>query len=329
MENHWKIEEVAKIYRQPLLDLVYEAASVHRKYHNSREVQISTLLSVKTGACSEDCSYCSQSSKYRTGLAPERIYDVEKVLDVARKAKGMGSSRFCMGAAQREVKNNREFELILEMVKGVRSLGLEVCCTLGMLTLEQARRLKEAGLDYYNHNIDTSKEHYDSVITTHSFEERLQTLENIRKAGAKVCSGGIIGMGESEEDKIKMIHTLATLPQYPESVPVNALVPIPGTPFEKLQKVSVWDMVRVIATTRITMPKTMVRLSAGRLEMSTVEQAWCFMAGANSIFSGDKLLTTANPSIEEDMNMFHLLGLVPAQADTSESEVPGNTVSCN
>jgi len=313
MENNWTIEKVTAIYDKPFLELVYDAATVHRQYHNPREVQISTLLSVKTGGCQEDCSYCSQSSKYHTGLHPSRIYDPEKVVETARKAKLAGATRFCMGAAQREVKYNKEFETILEMVRQINDLGMEVCCTLGMLTYDQALQLADAGLHTYNHNIDTSREFYGNVISTRTFDERLATLENVRKANLKVCCGGIVGMGESKEDKIRMIHTLATLPRYPESVPINALVPIKGTPFEDLPIISMWEMVRVIATARITMPKAIVRLSAGRLEMSTTEQAFCFLAGANSIFSGDQLLTTPNPSFDEDIKMLGLLGLVPKQ----------------
>lgn len=311
MRNNWTIEQIREIYDMPLLELVYKAATVHRAHHNPREVQISTLMSIKTGGCQEDCSYCSQSSKYHTGLVPNRVYDTGKVVETARRAKEAGATRFCMGAAQREIKNNREFEGVLEMVNEISQMGMEVCCTLGMLTLEQAQRLAAAGLHTYNHNIDTSPEYYGKVISTRTFEDRLATLENVRKANLQVCCGGIIGMGESKEDQIKMIHTLANLPKYPESVPINALVPIEGTPFEELPKITVWDFVRVIATARISMPKAVVRLSAGRLEMSNLEQAFCFLAGANSIFSGEKLLTTPNPTFDEDIEMLKLLGLVP------------------
>jgi biotin synthase len=313
MKNNWTIEEITKLYDKPFLELVYEAATVHRQNHNPREVQISTLLSVKTGGCHEDCSYCSQSSRYNTGLKSSMMYDMENVVGTAKKAKEAGATRFCMGAAQREVKNNKEFSTILEMVSMINDLGMEVCCTLGMLTYEQAKQLADAGLHTYNHNIDTSREYYSNVISTRTFDDRLATLENVRKANLKVCCGGIVGMGESKEDKIRMIHTLATLPKYPESVPINALVPIEGTPFEDLPRITVWEFVRVIALARITMPKAIVRLSAGRLEMGIIEQAFCFLAGANSIFSGDKLLTTPNPSFDEDIQMFDLLGLVPKQ----------------
>ena len=309
----WSIEKITELYDKPFLELVYEAATVHRLHHNPREVQISTLLSLKTGGCQEDCSYCSQSSKYHTGLHPKRVYDVEKVVETAKKAKAAGATRFCMGAAQRDVKDNREFEVVLEMVREINEMGMQVCCTLGMLNYEQAQQLANAGLHTYNHNIDTSREYYDKVITTRTFDDRLATLENVRKANLQVCCGGIVGMGESKEDKIRMIHTLATLPRYPESVPINALVPIPGTPFENMEKITVWEMVRVIAIARITMPNAIVRLSAGRLEMSITEQAFCFMAGANSIFSGDELLTTPNPSFDSDIKMLETLGLVPKQ----------------
>lgn len=313
MSNNWSIEQVTSIFDKPFLELVYEAATVHRQHHNPREVQISTLMSVKTGGCQEDCSYCSQSSKYPTGLHPKRVYDTSKVVETAFKAKEAGATRFCMGAAQRDVKDNKEFERVLEMVREINAMGMQVCCTLGMLTYEQAQSLAEAGLHTYNHNIDTSREYYSKVISTRTFDDRLATLENVRKANLQVCCGGIVGMGESKEDKIRMIHTLATLPRYPESVPINALVPIKGTPFEDLPRISVWEMVRVIATARITMPKAIVRLSAGRLEMTTTEQAFCFMAGANSIFSGEELLTTPNPTFDDDIRMLEILGLVPKQ----------------
>ena len=314
MDKKWTLEEVREVYDMPFLELVYKAATVHREFHNPREVQISTLISVKTGGCQEDCSYCSQSSKNNTDLWPDKIFDTNKVVNAAHKAKLAGATRFCMGAAQREVKNNKDFELILDMVSKINQLEMEVCCTLGMLTLEQAQELAKAGLHTYNHNIDTSPEYYGNVISTRTFEDRLATLENVRKANLQVCCGGIVGMGESKEDKVKMIYTLATLPKYPESVPINALVPIKGTPLEDLPKISAYDMVRVIATARITMPKAIVRLSAGRLEMSVMEQAFCFMSGANSIFSGDMLLTTPNPSFEDDIKMLEVLGLEPKKA---------------
>jgi len=318
IRNNWTIEEIKSIYNTPLLELVFQAASLHRKYNDTAEVQVCTLLSIKTGGCSEDCAYCPQAARYSTGVDVQALMKKEDVLSYAQKAKEAGSTRFCMGAAWREVRDNRDFDRVLDMVKGVNELGMEVCCTLGMLTENQAEKLAEAGLYAYNHNLDTSKEHYSEIITTRTFDDRLATLENVRKAGVSVCCGGIIGLGETHDDRIKMLHTLATLPQHPESVPINALVPIKGTPLANNEKVDIWDMVRMIATARILMPPTMVRLSAGRTDMSVAEQALCFMAGANSIFAGDKLLTTPNPSFDEDNTMFQLLGLQPRKAFKEE-----------
>jgi biotin synthase len=314
IRNNWTRAEIADIYNSPLLELIYQAQTIHRQYNNPQEVQVCTLLSIKTGGCPEDCSYCSQSVKYNTGLQVQKLLDVQEVLTKAQEAKEAGSTRFCMGAAWREVRDNRDFDRVLEMVQGVNEIGMEVCCTLGMLTESQAQKLKEAGLFAYNHNLDTSAENYDNIITTRQYEDRLKTLGNVRKAGISVCCGGIIGLGETDEDRISMIHTLATLPEHPESVPVNALVAIEGTPLEAQKRVSVWEMVRMIATVRLTMPKAMVRLSAGRLEMPTAEQALCFLAGANSIFAGDKLLTTPNPAFNDDKAMFELLQLQPRES---------------
>lgn len=283
-------------------------------------MQVCTLLSIKTGGCPEDCAYCPQAARYNTGLDVQALMKKEEVLAYAEKAKNAGSTRFCMGAAWREVRDNRDFDRVLDMVKGVNELGMEVCCTMGMLTEEQAGKLHDAGLHAYNHNVDTSEEHYTDIITTRTYNDRLKTLGNVRKAGISVCSGGIIGLGETHEDRIGMLHTLSTLPEHPESVPINALVPIAGTPLQHNKKVDIWDMVRMIATARILMPKAMVRLSAGRTEMSVAEQALCFMAGANSIFAGDKLLTTPNPSFDEDNAMFQLLGLKPREAFKQEKE---------
>ncbi len=321
IKNNWTFHEIKEIYNQPLLELVYQAATVHRKYNESSEVQVCTLLSVKTGGCPEDCAYCPQAARYQTGLKVHKLMDYDDVLAKANEAKQSGSTRFCMGAAWREVRDNKDFDMVIEMVKGVNSLGLEVCCTMGMLTADQAKRLKEAGLSAYNHNLDTSEEYYDKIITTRTYEDRLHTIGNVREAGISVCSGGIIGLGESHEARMGMIHTLATLPEHPESVPVNALVAVQGTPLEDMKRVPVFDMVRMIATVRITMPKTMVRLSAGRLDMPVAEQALCFMAGANSIFAGDKLLTTPNPNFTDDMAMFDVLGLKPRESFKKEDEV--------
>ena len=312
--TNWTRQEIAAIYHSPVLDLLYRAATVHRQFHDAQEVQVCTLLSVKTGGCPEDCAYCSQSAKYQTGLQAEKLLPVDVVLDRAREAAESGSTRFCMGAAWREVRNNRDFDRVLEMVRGVSDLGMEVCCTLGMLTPEQAEKLKEAGLYAYNHNLDTGGEYYSEVISTRQYGDRLQTLANVRQANISVCSGGIIGLGETDADRISMLHTLATLPAHPESVPVNALVAIEGTPLADQPRVSVWEMLRMIATARITMPKAMVRLSAGRLEMPVEEQALCFLAGANSIFAGDKLLTTPNPETDADQQMFQLLSLKPRKS---------------
>lgn len=311
IRNDWTRDEIKAIYNTPVLDLIYQAASVHRQHHDPQEVQVCTLLSVKTGGCPEDCSYCPQAARYHTDVKVQKLMEVNEVIDKAIEAKETGSTRFCMGAAWREVRDNRDFDKVIEMVKGVNSLGLEVCCTLGMLTPEQAVKLKEAGLYAYNHNLDTSEEFYDEIITTRTYKDRLDTLEHVREAKISVCSGGIIGMGEKEEDRIGMLHTLATLPEHPESVPVNALVPVEGTPLEEQEKVSIWEMVRMIATARILMPHAMVRLSAGRVRMTIEEQALCFLAGANSIFAGDKLLTTPNPGFVKDKELFQQLQLKP------------------
>lgn len=311
IRNNWTKSEIEAIYNQPVLELVYQAATVHRQYHEANEVQVCTLLSVKTGGCPEDCAYCPQAARYHTEVKVQKLMEVEEVIGKALEAKEAGSTRFCMGAAWREVRDNRDFDKVLEMVKGVNNMGMEVCCTLGMLTHEQAAKLKDAGLYAYNHNLDTSEEFYSDIITTRNYSDRLETLENVRSAKISVCSGGIIGLGEKENDRIGMLHTLATLPEHPESVPVNALVPVEGTPLEDQEKVSVWEMVRMIATARIIMPRAMVRLSAGRVRMTLEEQALCFLAGANSIFAGDKLLTTPNPGYVQDKEMFQVLQLRP------------------
>lgn len=321
IRNDWTIEEIQEIYNSPLLDLIYRAASAHRQYNNTGEVQVCTLLSIKTGGCSEDCAYCPQAARYNTGVDVHALMQKDQVLEYAAKAKAAGSTRFCMGAAWREVRDNRDFDRVIDMVKGVNEMGMEVCCTLGMLTESQARKLAEAGLYAYNHNLDTSKEFYKEIISTRTYTDRLGTLDNVRKAGISVCCGGIVGLGETHTDRIKMLHTLSTMPEHPESVPINALVPVAGTPLENNQKVDVWDMVKMIATARILMPKAMVRLSAGRATMSISDQALCFMAGANSIFTGEKLLTTPNPSFDEDKAMFDMLGLTPREAFKEEKEL--------
>jgi biotin synthase len=307
-------DAVASIYRAPVLELILRAADVHRRHHAPGEVQVCVLLSVKTGGCAEDCGYCPQSAHYKTSVTAEGLMDVDSVLDSARHARDSGATRFCMGAAWREVRDGRAFDNVLEMVRGVKDLGLEACCTLGMLTDDQARRLKDAGLDAYNHNLDSSEAFYDKIISTRTYADRLHTLDRVRNAGISVCCGGIIGMGETEDDRIDLLHTLANLPEPPESVPINALVPVEGTPLADRSKVEIWEMVRMIATARILMPRAMVRLSAGRISMTEAEQALCFLAGANSIFAGEKLLTTPNPGEDRDALLFERLNLTPRPA---------------
>ena len=314
IRNDWTKEEVAAIFNLPIMELMYRASVVHRKFQATGEVQVCTLLSVKTGGCPEDCAYCPQASRYHTEVERHNLLGYDEVLTKALIAKENGSTRFCMGAAWRNIKDNEDFDNVLEMVKGVSNIGLEVCCTLGMLTEDQAKKLKDAGLYAYNHNLDTGEEYYEEIISTRNYGDRLKTIENVSNADISVCSGGIIGLGESQADRVAMLHTLATMKKHPESVPVNALVPVKGTPLENNTRVSVWEMIRMIATARIIMPGAMVRLSAGRNEMSVEEQALCFMAGANSIFAGEKLLTTPNPDVNEDKAMFELLGLKPREA---------------
>ena len=313
IKHNWTKEEIIAIYKKPLMDLLYEAATIHRHNHDPNVVQVSTLLSIKTGGCSEDCGYCPQAARYNTGIETNNLMSLNQVKEKALNAKANGSSRVCMGAAWRNVKDGPEFEQVLEMVRTINKLDMEVCCTLGMLTENQAQRLAEAGLYAYNHNLDTSEEYYKEVISTRGFEDRLQTIENVRKTSVTVCSGGIIGMGESVEDRAGMLVALSTLNPQPESVPINALVAVEGTPLEEEKPVEIWEMIRMIATTRIVMPETQVRLSAGRKDMSQESQAICFFAGANSIFAGDKLLTTPNPSVNDDIKLFKLLGLRPQE----------------
>ncbi len=304
-------EEVAALYARPLLDLVHEAATVHRANHDANEMQMCTLLSIKTGGCAEDCGYCSQSIHNEAELEKEILWKTENVLEEARKAKEAGSTRFCMGAAWPKVLNGRAFDRVCDMVKGVSDMGMEACVTLGMLTEEQAVRLKEAGLTAYNHNLDTSEEFYDKVVTTRNYQDRLDTLANVAKAGIAACCGGILGLGESEEDRISLLHTLHALDPQPESVPINMLVPVEGTPMAKNERLDIFEWIRCIAVARILMPKAMVRLSAGRLTISKEAQAMAFMAGANAIFTGEKLLTTANPEKDADMSLLEELGIKP------------------
>ncbi|KAI3977775.1 hypothetical protein MKX01_040520 [Papaver californicum] len=327
--NNWTKDEIKHVYDSPLLDLLYHGAQVHRHAHNFREVQQCTLLSVKTGGCSEDCSYCPQSSRYDTGLKAQKMMNKDAVLEAAEKAKEAGSTRFCMGAAWRDtVGRKTNFKQILEYVKEIRGMGMEVCCTLGMIEKQQAMELKEAGLTAYNHNLDTSREYYPNIITTRSYDERLETLKFVREAGINVCSGGIIGLGEAEEDRVGLLHTLATLPEHPESVPINALLAVKGTPLEDQKPVEIWEMIRMIATARIVMPKAMVRLSAGRVRFSMSEQALCFLAGANSIFTGEKLLTTPNNDFDADQMMFKVLGLTPKAPDFDQKATSFEAERC-
>src|SRR5258706_1957226 len=324
IRSNWNFEEIRAIYDRPLLNLVLDASEVHRQFHRMGEVQISSLLSIKTGGCPEDCAYCPQAARYSTGVDVHALMPQEEVIRAAERAKAGGASRVCIGAAWREIRDNRDFDRVLEMVKGVNALGMEGCCTLGMLTEHQAARLAEAGLYAYNHNVDTSEEYYGNIIHTRTYDDRLHSLATIRNAGLSVCSGGIIGMGESVEDRIKMLLTLATLPEHPASVPINTLVPVKGTPLENSDPVPFHELVRMVAAARIVMPKAAVRLSAGRLKLSIAEQALCFLAGANSFFARDKLLTTPNPEYSQDMGIFGILGFTP-QAAFPPSANPGST----
>ena len=313
IRHDWTGAEIRAIHDAPLLDLIYRAATVHREFHDPGKMQVCKLISIKTGACPEDCAYCAQSARYETEVKPEPLMDRAAVLEIARRAKEHGVSRVCMGAAWREVKNNGQFDQVVELVKEVTGLGLEVCCTLGMLTEAQARRLEEAGLYAYNHNIDTSEEFYETIITTRTYADRLQTIKNVRATNVTVCCGGIIGLGERIEDRIAMLQTLATMQPHPESVPINILAKVPGTPLAENPEVPVWDVVRMIATARILMPQSDVRLTAGRARLSVVEQTLCYLAGANSIFSSEThtMLTKAVPSpgYAADQAMLELLGL--------------------
>lgn len=316
---HWTTELAQALFDKPLLELLFEAQTVHRLHFDPQQVQVSTLLSIKTGACPEDCKYCPQSARYKTGLKAERLMEVDQVLASARKAKAAGSSRFCMGAAWKNP-HERDMPYLQQMVQGVKALGMETCMTLGALNPEQAQSLAAAGLDYYNHNLDTSPEFYGNIITTRHYQERLDTLETVRNAGIKVCSGGIIGLGESLNDRAGLLVQLANLPAPPESVPINMLVKVPGTPLADNDDVDPFDFIRMIAIARIMMPTSYVRLSAGREQMSEQTQAMCFMAGANSIFYGCKLLTTPNPEEDKDQQLFRKLGLNPQPATTAHGD---------
>lgn len=310
IRHDWTLAEAEALFNKPFNDLLFDAQVMHRRYHDPNAVQISTLISIKTGGCPEDCKYCPQSSRYDTGLSADKLMEVEKVLEAAQRAKSAGASRFCMGAAWRSPKD-RDLDKVKAMVSGVKALGMETCATLGMVTIDQASELRDAGLDYYNHNIDTGEEYYEEVITTRTFEDRMNTLSNVRDAGINVCCGGIIGMGEKETNRASMLTTLANLEEHPDSVPINMLVKVRGTPFEVNQDVEGVDFVRVIAVARIMMPQAVVRLSAGREEMNDEMQALCFLAGANSIFYGEQLLTTPNPKAEKDQLLMEKLGIKP------------------
>ncbi|KAJ4419891.1 biotin synthase [Gnomoniopsis sp. IMI 355080] len=319
--NDWTEQEVSAMYHQPLLELAHQAGILHRRFHQPGEVQLCTLMNIKEGGCTEDCSYCAQSTRYQdgTGLAAKRVESVESVLQAARKAKDNGSTRFCMGAAWRDMKGRKNsLKNVTEMVKGVRAMGMEVCVTLGMIDSEQAKELKEAGLTAYNHNLDTSRDFYPSIISTRSYDERLATLGHVRDAGLNVCSGGILGLGESAKDRIGLLHTASTLPAHPESFPVNALVPIKGTPLGDQPPIAFTSMLRTIATARLLMPATIIRIAAGRKTMSEEKQAMCFMAGANAIFTGEKMLTTDCNGWDEDSAMFGRWGLTPMKSFARE-----------
>ncbi|MGR6873617.1 biotin synthase BioB [Pseudomonas sp. HK3] len=333
IRHDWSRAEVQALFDLPFNDLLFQAQVVHRQHFNPNEVQVSTLLSIKTGSCPEDCKYCPQSAHYNTGLEKQRLMEVEAVLNKAAEAKAKGSSRFCMGAAWKNP-NKRDMPYVLEMVKGVKAMGLETCMTLGMLDEDQADELAGAGLDYYNHNLDTSPEFYDKIITTRTYGDRLDTLQHVRDSGMKICSGGIIGMGENQNDRIGLLTQLANLPVQPESVPINMLVKVKGTPLEDVDNLDPFEFVRCIAIARILMPKSHVRLSAGREDMSDEMQAMCFMAGANSIFYGECLLTTPNPEAHEDMQLFKRLGLRPEQAivdhdDSAQADVLSKQIEKN
>ncbi len=308
VKNDWKLDEIKTLFELPFNDLLFKAHSIHRENFDPNHVQVSSLLNIKTGACPEDCSYCSQSSKYDTGLEREKLMEIDEVLKQAQNAKNKGATRFCMGAAWRNP-TDKSLDKVIPMIQGVKAMGMETCVTLGMLSPKQASTLKEAGLDYYNHNIDTSKENYPNVISTRNFQDRLDTLAAVKDANINVCSGGILGMGETESDRASMLQSLANLEQHPDSVPINLLVPIPGTPFESVNPPSESEFVRTIAVARILMPKSVVRLSAGRLDMGEGMQALCFFAGANSIFYGEQLLTTDNPTVANDKLLFSRLGI--------------------
>ena len=324
IRHDWTLAEIQALYDLPFNDLMFQAQTVHREYFDPNEIQVSTLLSIKTGACPEDCGYCSQSAKHNTGLKREKLMSLPDVVQAAQAAKDNGSTRFCMGAAWRNP-TDKSLDKVIDMIQAVRELGMETCVTLGMLTAEQSARLQEAGLDYYNHNLDTSPEFYGDVISSRTFDDRLETLQHVRTAGIKVCAGGILGMGEKPRDRARLLQELVNLPEHPESVPINQLVPVAGTPLYQAEPIDPLDFVRNIAVARILMPKSHVRLSAGRTEMSDEMQTLCFMAGANSIFYGERLLTTDNPETDHDQQLFDRLGLHPHRI-TADSKIASSAM---
>jgi biotin synthase len=328
VRNDWTLAQIKQLYQLPMNDLLFKAQTVHRLNFEPNQVQTSTLMSIKTGACPEDCAYCPQSGHHNTGLSKEQLVALEKVVEAAKQAKQTGATRFCMGAAWRSPRG-KDFPVVIEMVKAVKQLGMETCMTLGMLTGEQANELQQAGLDYYNHNLDTSEEYYDQIITTRTFEDRLQTLAHVRDAGMKVCAGGILGMGETVNDRLGLLQALANLPEHPQSVPINQLIAVKGTPLEDAEAIDSFDFVRMIAVARIMMPHSYVRLSAGRENMSDEMQAMCFFAGANSIFYGDKLLTTDNPGVDRDIQLFKRLGITPEGAELDNKNAQSKLTAAN
>ena len=314
IRHDWTLSELTTLYQQPLLDLIYQAASEHRAHHDPHKIQMCKLLSIKTGGCPEDCSYCPQAARYHTGVKAERMLDIETVKQSASEAKSRGCSRFCMTAAWRHVRDGKQFDQLLDLVKEVKDMGLEVCCSLGMLNPQQAEKLRDSGLYAYNHNLDTSPEHYKRIISTRNYEDRLNTLENVRNSGLTVCCGGIIGMGESLEDRMGLLKQLASLPEHPESVPINSLIAVPGTPLEGQKSINIWDIIRMVAVTRLALPLSIIRLSAGRKDRSQLEQAILFLVGANSIHTGEKLLTQETLGYDADEELMNLLGLEPMEA---------------
>ncbi|HSV16365.1 MAG TPA: biotin synthase BioB [Tepidisphaeraceae bacterium] len=328
VRHDWQPSEIRALYDTPVMELVYQAATVHRRFHDAGEIQVCKLISIKTGGCPEDCKYCSQSSRYETEVDASPLMDKAEVLEIAQRAKAAGVTRVCMGAAWREVRDNKQFDRVLDMVKGVNDLGVEVCCTLGMLTEDQAKKLEAAGLYAYNHNLDTGREYYETIITTRTFEDRLKTIENVRKTSVTLCSGGIIGLGERIDDRLSMLHTLCTMNPHPESVPINILSKVPGTPLAETPDVPFWETLKMIALARILMPKATVRLSAGRVNLSPSEQALCFMAGANSFFSSEtKVMLTkavASPAYDEDKALLNTLGLTMRPPFKDEQSAPSH-----